>query len=84
MFVFATASRPALGPTQPPVQWIPEVLSLEVKRPAIEAGYSLPSSTKVKNAWSCISIPPIRLHDAMFSYEKDRDNFTFAFYMGCT
>jgi len=22
MFLFTTASRPALGPTQPPIQWI--------------------------------------------------------------
>jgi hypothetical protein len=25
MFLFTTASRPALKPTQPPIQWIPEV-----------------------------------------------------------
>jgi hypothetical protein len=24
-FLFFTASRPALGPTQPPIQWVPEV-----------------------------------------------------------
>jgi hypothetical protein len=28
----ASLSRPALGPTQPPVQWVPEVLSPGVKR----------------------------------------------------
>jgi hypothetical protein len=26
------ASRPALGPTQPPIQWVPGVLSAGVKR----------------------------------------------------
>jgi hypothetical protein len=31
-FLLALASRPALGPTQPPVQWIPGVLSPGVKR----------------------------------------------------
>jgi len=29
----ATTSRSALGPTQPPTQWVPEDLSLRVKRP---------------------------------------------------
>jgi len=32
-------SRPALGPTQPPIQWVPEALSLVVKRPAREADH---------------------------------------------
>jgi hypothetical protein len=36
-FLFATASRPTLGPTQPPIQWVPGVLSLGVKRLGREA-----------------------------------------------
>jgi hypothetical protein len=28
IFLFTTASRPVLGPTQPPIQWIPGALSL--------------------------------------------------------
>jgi len=31
--LFATASRPGLGPTQPPMKWIPVALSSVVKRP---------------------------------------------------
>jgi hypothetical protein len=31
IFLFSTASRPALGPTQPPVQWVPGVISLGIK-----------------------------------------------------
>jgi hypothetical protein len=37
IFLFITASRTALGPTQPPIQWIPGALSLGVKRPGHEA-----------------------------------------------
>jgi hypothetical protein len=32
IFPLASVSRPALGPTQPPVQWVPEVLFPELKR----------------------------------------------------
>jgi hypothetical protein len=43
-------SRPALGPTQPPVQWVPGVLSLGVKaRPGRDADHSPPSSAEVEN-----------------------------------
>jgi hypothetical protein len=31
-FPLASVSRPALRPTQPPVQWLPEVLSSGLKR----------------------------------------------------
>jgi hypothetical protein len=48
IFLFTTASRPALGPTQPPVQWAPGALSLGVKRPVREADHSPPSSAEVK------------------------------------
>jgi hypothetical protein len=48
IFLFTTSSRTALGPTQPPIQWIPGALSLEVKRPGREADHSPPSSDEVK------------------------------------
>jgi hypothetical protein len=48
IFLFTTASRTALGPTQPPVQWVPGALSLEVTRPGREADHSPPSSAEVK------------------------------------
>jgi len=60
-FLFATSSRPALGPTQRPLQWVPRSLSSGVKRPRREADHSPPSSDEVKNAWRYTSTS-IRLH----------------------
>jgi hypothetical protein len=49
IFLLAPASRPALGPTQPPVQWVPGVLSPGGKaRPGRDADHSPPSSAEVK------------------------------------
>jgi len=48
IFLFDTASRTGLGPTQPPIQWVPGVFYLGVKRPVREAGYSSPTSAEVK------------------------------------
>jgi hypothetical protein len=48
IFLFSTASRTVLRPTQPPIQWVPATLSLGVKRPGREAEYSPPSSAEVK------------------------------------
>jgi hypothetical protein len=48
IFLFVTASRTALGPTQPPIQWVPGALSLVLKRPGREADHSPPSSAEVK------------------------------------
>jgi hypothetical protein len=48
IFLFTTVSRTALGPTQPPIQWVLGALSLEVKRLESEADHSPPSSAEVK------------------------------------
>jgi hypothetical protein len=48
IFLFTTAFRPALGPTQPPIQWVPGALSLGVKRPGRQADHSPPSIAEVK------------------------------------
>jgi hypothetical protein len=53
----ATASRSALGSTQPPIQWVPGTLSPGVKRPGPETDHSRPSSPEVKNAWNYTSTP---------------------------
>jgi hypothetical protein len=55
IFLFTTASRPVMGPTEPPIQWVPGALSLGVKRSEREAEHSRPSSAEVKIAWSYTS-----------------------------
>jgi hypothetical protein len=40
--------RPALGPTKPPIQWVPGALSPGVKQPGCEADHSLPTTAEVK------------------------------------
>jgi hypothetical protein len=67
IFLFTAVSRTALGPTQPPIQWVPGVLTLGVKQPRCEAEHSPPSSAEVKNAWSYTSTPPIGLHCLVLS-----------------
>jgi hypothetical protein len=46
-----------LGTNQPPVQWIPWVVS-GGQRPEREANCSLVSNAEVKSAWSCTFTPP--------------------------
>jgi hypothetical protein len=48
IFHFDTVSRPALGPKQPPIQWVPGALSLGVKRLGRKADHSSPSSAEAK------------------------------------
>jgi hypothetical protein len=50
--MFSTSSRPALGPTQPPIQWVPGV-----KRPGREADRSSPTTAEVKKIWIYTSFP---------------------------
>jgi len=72
IFLLATASRPTLGPTQSPTQWLPGV-----KRSGREADHSPPSSAEVevKNAWSYTSTPPIAF--MAWCLVKHRNNFPF-------
>jgi hypothetical protein len=51
-----TASRPALGATQHSIQWVPEVLSLRIKRRGSEADHSPPYAANVKNV---VAMPPL-------------------------
>jgi hypothetical protein len=63
ILLFTTVSILALGPKQPPIEWVTGTgaLTLGVKRPRREADHS-PSGAEVKNEWSYTSTPPIRLH----------------------
>jgi hypothetical protein len=54
-FLFSTAFRPALGSTQPPIQWVWEAISPGVKQPGHESDHSPSSSAEVKNREA---IPP--------------------------
>jgi hypothetical protein len=48
IFLFDTVSRPVLGPTQPPTQWVPRALSLGIKRLGRETDHSRSSGAEVK------------------------------------
>jgi hypothetical protein len=55
LFLFSTASRPALLPTQPSIKWVSGSLSPGLKRPGHEADHTRPSSAEF-NVWT---IPPL-------------------------
>jgi hypothetical protein len=57
-FLISTSSRPALGPTQFHIQWVPEAISAGVKRSGCEADHSLPISTEVKKMRIYTFTPP--------------------------
>jgi len=90
IFPFATMSRLVLGPTQPPTQWIPGVLSLRIKRPGPEADHSSPSTDEVNNAWNYTSNAQYVMvwclnpgHVLMARY-LDTHRDTFSFYTSMT
>jgi hypothetical protein len=80
--VFATASRLALEPTQPPIQWVDG---------SNEADHSPPSSATDKNVCSYTSTPQHtimwcltkQLIDILWYLVKHTDNFTLKFNVRC-
>jgi hypothetical protein len=62
-FLYYVASRPALGPTQARIQWVPGVLSPGVKWPR----------TEVKNG---LTIPPVLGTSSWRGAYKHRDNLS--------
>jgi hypothetical protein len=67
IFLFATVSRPTLGPTQTPIQSVLGTLTLGIKRPGREADHSPRSGTEVKDAWNYTSTPPLCRDSVMLS-----------------
>jgi hypothetical protein len=68
IFLFTTASRTALGSTQPPIQWVTGALSLGVKRPGVKLTTHLHLVPRSKDEWNYTSTPPVRLHGVVLSY----------------
>jgi hypothetical protein len=81
-FLFPTWSRPALGPTQLPIQWVQGALSLGIKRQGRERltthFQSVPRTKKCGSIQSLPHTPSWR----NASLVKDMDNFTFALQYG--
>jgi hypothetical protein len=55
IFFSVITSITALGPTHPPIKWVPWALSLWLRSPGHKVDHSPSSSTKVKNVWSYTS-----------------------------
>ena len=60
-FLFSEMSRPTLGPTQHPIQWVPRLFPGS-NRLESEVNHLPSSSADVKNEWSHTYSPSIRLH----------------------
>jgi hypothetical protein len=56
-FHFSTLSRPALGPMQPPSQWVPGALSPGLKRQEGEADHSPPTMPRSRKCGSIPTLP---------------------------
>jgi hypothetical protein len=56
-FLFSMLSKPTLGSSQLPIQWVPGALSQGVKRPGPEADHSPPASAEVKKCGSTHPLP---------------------------
>jgi hypothetical protein len=77
IFLFSTASRPDLGPTQPPIQLVPGATSLRINWSGREADHSFPSSVEVKNGEAIPQLPHISSRHCAY---KHRDNSTVYHY----
>jgi hypothetical protein len=67
IFLFTTTSRMALGPTQPPIQWVPGAVSLGESGRDVKLTTHLHLVQRSKNEWSYTSTPPLHLHGVVLS-----------------
>jgi len=65
--VYATTSRPALGPSQPPNQGVPGVLSTAVKQPEHKADHHYLLLLLLRSMHVLYLHPSIPLHGMVFS-----------------
>jgi hypothetical protein len=77
IFLFTTASRTALGSTQPPLQWVQDALSLGAKRPEHETEHLLPSSAEVKECMEFFLHSPNTLSWRGAQLKNHRDKFIY-------
>ena len=68
---FPHPSRPALGPAQPPIQWVPGIYR-GVKQPGLGVDHRHPSSAEVKEKSRAVPVLPIWVFLTCY-----RVNFTF-------
>jgi hypothetical protein len=92
LFLFATAFRPLLGPTQPPVERVPAAFSSRIKWQGREADHSPQCSVEINNAWSYTSTPSyifrawclvkyrIRHHGVVLSQVQGQLYFTLLYF----
>jgi hypothetical protein len=72
--LFPSSSRPALGSTQSPIQWVQGGFCPEVTRPGREAVRLPPASAAIKDNVDLYIQSPIRLHGVRFNYLSSGTN----------
>jgi hypothetical protein len=80
IFLFTTASRTDLGPTQPPIQWVTGGSFPGVKRPGRKSDHSPPSSAEGQECL-CVILPLSHCVFMAWCLVKHRDNFTFTLFL---
>jgi hypothetical protein len=64
MYLFCTATRPATGPTLPPIQYVKGAIFLVARRPRREANHSRPYNAGFQKIWNIYMNP----HGVAFDY----------------